>query len=318
MRNQISSVIGGILASIVLMTNAIAADTKTPALAEQTAPASAVANEDCDDATTCLKLAEKYGAESDEANADIQKAFKFAKKSCDLKNGEGCLQVAMLIAEIEEEPSLEEIRNYSVLGCDLGFANSCLFAAVSVFLNEESDYADPKEALKLMQRSCDLESASGCGFLGMMYAEGVGTEVDIKKGVKLMEQGCEGNDEDSCEYLGDLYYNMNSGIESDHNKAKEYYILACDLKNVDACNKLATVYTTSWQLKSNFKEATKALKKSCDLKNAEGCATLAYYSETGANGIPNPASAFRYRKLACQYGDEESCEKVKSLRTPAK
>ena len=78
-------------------------------------------------------------------------------------------------------------------------------------------------------------------FLGRMYVEGAGVEIDVDQGVKYIMKSAELGFPDAMFYLGNQFYWGNQ-LEQDYEKAFEYMKSAAEAGNIDACNLLADCY----------------------------------------------------------------------------
>lgn len=81
-------------------------------------------------------------------------------------------------------------------------------------------------------------------------------KIDIRNRLKK----CYSDDSIECNILGNLYYfgDSSMGIRQDFRMAIRFYLMACRLKNINACVRAGEMYY-------NSKGVLRNLKKACDL-----------------------------------------------------
>ncbi|GAA6953807.1 hypothetical protein CHC183_02140 [Helicobacter pylori] len=99
---------------------------------------------------------------------------------------------------------------------------------------EKQDFS---KARKYFERACELNSGSGCNFLGFLYENGQGVEKDLIKAAYFYSRACELNSGGGYAALGDLYYD-GEGVEKNLTKAAYFYSKACKLGYKKACEML--------------------------------------------------------------------------------
>lgn len=114
-----------------------------------------------DQTHACSLLADAY-EQGEVVPYDAQKAFFYAKKACDLNNGNACANVSY-----------------------------CYYNGLGV--NE-----NPKEALRYAKKGCDLGVGFSCSKLGFYYYEGEIVPYDMEKAKEYAKKACELGDTDSC------------------------------------------------------------------------------------------------------------------------
>ncbi len=99
------------------------------------------------------------------------------------------------------------------------------------------DKQDFSKARKYFEKACELNSGSGCNFLGFLYENGQGVEKDLIKAAYFYPKACELNSGGGRAALGDLYYD-GEGVEKNLIKAAQFYSKACRLGDRKACESL--------------------------------------------------------------------------------
>ncbi|WP_033122657.1 tetratricopeptide repeat protein [Helicobacter pylori] len=99
------------------------------------------------------------------------------------------------------------------------------------------DKQDFSKARKYFEKACELNSGSGCNFLGFLYENGQGVEKDLIKAAYLYSKACELKEGDGCGVLGVLYVN-GQGVEKDLTKVAQYASKACKLGVQEICEAL--------------------------------------------------------------------------------
>ncbi|GAA7186951.1 hypothetical protein HpCK14_02690 [Helicobacter pylori] len=99
---------------------------------------------------------------------------------------------------------------------------------------EKQDFS---KARKYFEKACELNSGSGCNFLGFLYENGQGVEKDLIKAAYFYSKACELNSGGGYAALGDLYYD-GEGVEKNLTKAAQFYSKACKLGFQEKCEAL--------------------------------------------------------------------------------
>ncbi|GAA8978278.1 hypothetical protein EKB5_01050 [Helicobacter pylori] len=99
------------------------------------------------------------------------------------------------------------------------------------------DKQDFSKARKYFEKACELNSGSGCNFLGFLYENGQGVEKDLIKAAYFYSKACELKEGDGCGALGGLYYN-GDGVKQDSKKVAALFEKACKLGYKKACEML--------------------------------------------------------------------------------
>ena len=173
--------------------------------------------DECDkgNGESCHKAGESY-LEKEESGCllaamagekcDPIEAVSWLKKSCDLKNGNGCEQLAYVYRfQMRDKDKAEEIYNKQVMPiyekeCDSGNIISC--ARIGNLLVNKEDY---HKGLQFLQKYCDKVknknegNINNCLTLGSMFAESKGTTQDYEQAKKYFKKVCDFGVQSGCD-----------------------------------------------------------------------------------------------------------------------
>lgn len=173
--------------------------------------------DECDkgNGESCHKAGESYLEKEDSGcllaamagkKCDPIEAVSWLKKSCDLKNGNGCEQLAYVYRfQMGDKDKAEEIYNKQVMPiyekeCDSGNIISC--ARIGNLLVDKKDY---HKGLQFLQKYCDKVKNKNEGYindcltLGSMFAESKGTTQDYEQAKKYFKKVCDFGVQSGCD-----------------------------------------------------------------------------------------------------------------------
>lgn len=281
----------------------------------------------CNTIIECNMLGKKY-----KNSGSYKKAKKFYQKACDKDSPIGCNELGWIYKKIDEE--YKKASELYKKACDLEYGLAC---ANIGWMYEEGKFLEKnyKKAIYLYEKGCNLNNGYSCGNLAGMYFDGNGIEVDIDKAKELYMKGCFLGHKKSCKRMDELSNqediqkhgidltlkkNQKCSSSSDcmklakkyrenkeFNKAKEFYLKACNLDSGVACNDLGWIYK---KLDKDFNNAKKFYEKSCNLNYGLGCANAGWLYEEG-NGIrQNYKKALKLYKKGCNLDNGHSCSSL--------
>ena len=195
--------------------------------------------EECDKNNNAAACA-FYGEYLFKKKGNKQLGKKYIKKSCDLKNEAGCV----LLIQIREKYE-NNFNNNNLLDklCRIG--------------------KQPNLA------------GYGCFYLGKNYL----TNGKIKEGLNYLKRGCFLKNKQSCFVLGILYSKGMASLQKNEEKAKKYFMKACNLGYEEACIEEIKIYSKKNQIKQNEEKISKISKILCDkFNNAAACYYYGIYS----------------------------------------
>ena len=220
-------------------------------------------------------------------NYDLDKAKVLSEKACEKNSDFGCYVYAGLLAKSYDYPN----------------------------------------ALKMLEKSCDLKHKGGCAEAGLYYYYGAyGTTPDTLKAMEYYKRGCDiendnsSIDEDYKQNIAIGCYRVGSqsrfGKENpiDEKNANKYYEKACKLGIEFACKIIDPTKTeedadylvilqSEAIRNNNFEKAKEYAQKACEKNNDLGCYTIGVL----LSREENDSKAKEYFTKACHLGMREAC-----------
>ncbi len=208
--------------------------------------------------------------------------------------------------------------------CDKGDAEACyMFGKANLLGADGIVKLNPNMGMKYLKKSCDLNSASGCGILAEVYENGYSErEIVPLEAMRLYKKACDLGDKYSC----NKYPNLDKKLGVSELQKQ------CDKGNAKQCNKLGNMFFDKKTRHLNIDYLHKALKlyeKACNFGDINTCMTLGkLYGDKYGNGyfsgerkiILNPLKSTQFyiksKKIflkKCSDGDTESCVKLADL-----
>lgn len=193
------------------------------------------------DLDACDYAADSY-KEGDETHQDINEAFKYYSKACDLNSGYGCRWFGLFQdPDFNEYKIPKSYKNSSSAyrkGCNLGDSTSCNNLATA-YKQGKGIGLDLAIARKYYIQACtQMDDGDACANLGYMYDEGQGVTIDKSLAAKYYAMGCDQFDEGmSCFNLANFFYN-GEGVQENKSRAKAYYSKACENGDDNGCSSL--------------------------------------------------------------------------------
>lgn len=102
-------------------------------------------------------------------------------------------------------------------------------------INKAYENEDYKKAYDLSNKACEMNNATACSNLAVLYEYGQGVKQNFQKASELYSKACKMNDIAACYSLGSLYV-RGKGVKQNFKQAKEYYGKACDLGAKKGCD----------------------------------------------------------------------------------
>jgi hypothetical protein len=163
----------------------------------------------------------------------------FYEKACEGKVGLACNSLGLLHSSKNGgayDPA--KARTYYEKACnELFFGTACLHLANLVLEGKPPVKKDPKLAVKLMARACDLGTANGCVKQGEWQITGnKGVAKNPGKGTEVLEAACnQSKDWYACQTLADLY-REGKHLKKDEAATTRLQARACELGSANkAC-----------------------------------------------------------------------------------
>ncbi len=182
--------------------------------------------------------------------------------------------------------SRAETRPLFEQACEGGVAAACAQLGMD-YGSKNTGVYDPKKAAEYYRRACfDLMYGTACIFLSTDYAKGKGVRRDPRMAVDLLERGCNLGSGSACQRLAGWYIEGNRELALKRDTAKGASILerACTQAKMGyACLELAEYHAQGKFMRKNPAVAKRFHDKGCALKpDAYACKRKAPGARRGA------------------------------------
>lgn len=226
----------------------------------------------------------------------------FFERLCHDGIASGCFRQAQILWSrnrgTDRDRALELYQN----ACRAGSAEACAEEGVR-FFKETADRA--KDAVAVLQRSCDLGSGAGCEHLAFLYATGSGKLVkrDDRRATPLYLKACDLGDALGC-YNAGLMADEGRGVARDISRAAARYEEACDMGSSTACTNLGFLYENGRGVRKDRARAFALYQRgcggaSCQSSNLNGCVNLGRAYRDGMGVEKDAARAASVFEEAC-------------------
>lgn len=244
-----------------------------------------------------------------EKKNDVKQSMLWYQKGCDVGDMPSCLVSGFLYKKAKNHS--QAFRFYAK-ACDGGVMEACynLGALYQKGLGVKQDGA---KALEFYTKACDggVGKGTGCLRLGEFYYFGrLGVSKDFVKARNYYTKGCELDNASACFNLAIMYEEGEGGVENSE-RAFDLYGKACDLDYGEGCSGFGFIM---FYKKQQYAEARKFLEKGCRLDSGLACFGLALSYETGSGARQDFAKAKELAGKACDLGIQQGCEVYKNLR----
>ena len=172
------------------------------------------------------KLASVYGAVKADGKDKTQRAWLKQRNRC--KSDVTCIRQAyeerieQLNSQKEEETLSQAMKNSAFelmkTMCNAGDASICLSVGIIYDEGKQGISVDDGQAAIYYRKACDLGSAKGCAYLGLMYGNGEGVNRDLNTALYYLDKGCAKGHQKACENadaVRDSLKNMFRGARKD-------------------------------------------------------------------------------------------------------
>lgn len=154
-------------------------------------------------------------------------------RECEIsKDGKLCFEVGMIYYQGRNQGgrNLEEALFHLELSCQSNLALGCYEAGLII---ANSKNLDPKKALNLFDRSCQIGDLRGCEEEAIVLYN----YRDIYSSLRLFKQACDGGKESACQKFYYILANAYAKAKNPSGAAK-FYKKSCELGYLKACKKL--------------------------------------------------------------------------------
>ncbi len=132
--------------------------------------------------------------------ADHAAALGHFQQACDKGDGMGCQMLGYSYRfglGAGKDPAA--MNRALARACELKMGYSCMTLGGDLWNAATRKWNDPKQAFKLLTRSCEAENGEGCALLAKMHRIGDGTARNPVKGKALLEKACQLKFEPACQ-----------------------------------------------------------------------------------------------------------------------
>jgi TPR repeat protein len=260
---------------------------------------------DLKDSSACNELGKIYERGGSGVSIDYEHAREYYKKACDLDNAVACNNLAYIYNQGKGVNRHNGIAfGYYKKSCNLGNLTGC-YNLGSMYYHGEGTKPNRYRAKQLFEKVCNKGIGAGCNDLAYMYAHGIYVKQDIFEAIALYTDACQYGEPSGCNNLGNMYANGSFGVTKDKTKAEQFFSRACDLDDIESCNKLQSIKQID--NKVDFETAIKA----CEHGGKVGCYKLGELYTTRNHIVKkdNEKALFYFNK-ACELGQSQSCKRI--------
>lgn len=169
-------------------------------------------------------------------DADTEKALAYYQQAADLDNGLACLQLGQLYYSSQEPDGKVKAYELFVKGAELGNSQSAYNLGVMT-ANGEGTEADVAAAVEWYTVAADLGHARAQTTVGAYYLGDNGVEADYDKAFHYFNLATQQGDVDGLYFLG-VCYEQGFGTELNQESAKNCYELAAMMGHENAKKRL--------------------------------------------------------------------------------
>lgn len=139
-----------------------------------------------------------------------------------------------------------------------------------------------KAGIEILNDTCKDGNLANCEILSNIYNDGYsGITKDTNKAMEILEFSCKKGEINACLKISN---NLLDGNITDQKKIQKGISMlenVCKLKNSEACLKLGIYYTNGNFVKQNLTVAKEFFGIACDLRNEKGCQSYKILNENG-------------------------------------
>ena len=226
----------------------------------------------------------------------------FFEKICRDGIASGCFRQARTLWSRNRGTDRDRALELYQKACLAGSAEACAEEGMR-FFKGTTDRA--KDAVAVLQRSCDLGSGAGCTHLAFLYATGSGKLLkrDDRRATPLYLRACDLGDALGC-YNAGLMADEGRGVARDISRAAARYEEACDSGSSTACTNLGFLYENGRGVRKDRARAVALYQRGCDgtscqPSNLNGCVNIGRAYRDGMGVEKDAARAASVFQEAC-------------------
>ena len=195
--------------------------------------------------------------------------------------------------------------------CSEGDINGCYQLAIA-YRDGDGVERDDVAAKQFFEIACESGNTRACSELNTKEKKHNNLNIntlETKDGRLLKyKKACDNGDGSACYELG-ILYDHGKVIEKNNEKANQFYLRACELKDDDGCAAMALFY----EMNHNMKKAIYYYDKVCE-NSGKMCEYIALYYESGGDGLDKDLEkAKEYYERACDHGKKDSCHEAEVI-----
>ena len=160
---------------------------------------------------------------------------------------------------------------------------------------------DYQKAHTIWQQQAELKNAEAQAWLGAMYANGDGVDVNDKTALHWYEQAAEQDYPMAQANVGAMYF-MGQGAEKDIDKAIQWLTKAADNGDVNGLFNLAVLYSKGEGVEENHERAAELYQKAAEQGHYPSQSRLGYMYAHGQGVEKDRVLAYLWLTLASQHG----------------
>ena len=160
---------------------------------------------------------------------------------------------------------------------------------------------DYQKAHAIWQQQAELGAAEAQAWLGAMYANGDGVDVNDETALHWYEQAAEQDYPMAQANVGAMYF-MGQGAEKDINKAIQWLTKAADNGDVNGLFNLAVLYSKGEGVEENQERAAELYQKAAEQGHYPSQSRLGYMYAHGQGVEKDRVLAYLWLTLASQHG----------------
>ncbi len=236
---------------------------------------------------------------------DHSKALHIFHRLCESKYYKGCTGSAIIFNERLSEfydpvKAMYHLKN----SCQNMEVGACQILGWQEVKNDTS--ASFKKAYYYFDRSCKLDTTTGCTGFAWLTEKGLGTEKNVDRAYDLYSLGCDSGNAKSCKYLSKLVSKQNS-VSSAVNSDK-YFERSCLLGDSQACHTLGNDYLIGDRYSVNYQRSIHYFTQSCHLGNDGSCFELAaLFSDQDSPEVYDLNKSVSFYRKGCSMRHSASC-----------
>ena len=132
-------------------------------------------------------------------------ALKLFEQSCvEIKTAQGCFFSGQAYAKgTIVTKDIDKAFDFFIKSCDLGYTSGCMIVGSSYYYARDVK-RDYNKAQKIFKTACKQGDSNGCFLLGSMYDLGQGIKRDVKKAKQLYIKACDYGSKMACKYKQEM------------------------------------------------------------------------------------------------------------------